>query len=77
MKSSSATAPQRTQQDEIQNSQEDDAASSSLKLPSREEQTRIEQVAYGIYVERGRIDGRALDDWLEVESIVWGDRDDA
>jgi Protein of unknown function (DUF2934) len=31
---------------------------------------RIAQKAYELYEERGRQDGRALDDWLEAETIV-------
>jgi hypothetical protein len=30
----------------------------------------ISEVAYRLYEERGRVDGHALDDWLEAETIV-------
>lgn len=30
----------------------------------------IEQTAYQIYVEKGKIEGRDLDNWLEAERIV-------
>ncbi|MER3423262.1 MAG: DUF2934 domain-containing protein [Nitrospiraceae bacterium] len=31
---------------------------------------RIARKAYELYEQRGRRDGRALDDWLEAEAIV-------
>jgi hypothetical protein len=33
-------------------------------------ETQIQELAYKLYEERGRIDGYALQDWLEAESIL-------
>jgi hypothetical protein len=30
----------------------------------------VARVAYGLYEQRGREDGHALDDWLKAETIV-------
>lgn len=31
---------------------------------------QIRELAYRLYEDRGRVDGRELDDWLEAESII-------
>jgi DUF2934 family protein len=33
---------------------------------------RIRRRAYGLYVQRGRVDGFALDDWLQAEAEILG-----
>ena len=32
--------------------------------------TQIQELAYKLYEERGRLDGNALQDWLEAETIL-------
>ena len=41
-----------------------------LSLPQIEE--RIRNRAYDLYLQRGRADGHALDDWLEAKAEVLG-----
>jgi hypothetical protein len=38
--------------------------------PAGSFQEKIERVAYGLYEQRGRIDGHDWEDWLEAERIV-------
>ncbi len=40
-------------------------------LPSNAEE-RIRRRAYELYEQRGRVDGLALDDWLQAESEIRG-----
>ena len=40
-------------------------------LPTEIEE-RIRQRAYDLYVQRGRVDGFALDDWLKAETEILG-----
>lgn len=46
----------------------------ALPLPSeiteRELQSRVRDLAYQLYVQRGYVDGHDLEDWLEAESII-------
>lgn len=42
-------------------------------MPDREQ--RIREVAYGYFVERGRVEGHDLDDWLKAESQMEQSRD--
>jgi hypothetical protein len=39
---------------------------------SSEIEERIRRCAYQLYVERGRVDGFALDDWLKAEEEILG-----
>jgi hypothetical protein len=40
--------------------------------PLNDTEEKIRLRAYQLYVERGRIDGQALDDWLQAEAEVLG-----
>jgi hypothetical protein len=42
----------------------------SGKIGNSEIEDRIRKRAYEIYEERGRTDGRAMDDWLEAKAEV-------
>ena len=46
----------------------------TLPLPSEitepELQSRIRELAYQLYVQRGYVDGHDLEDWLEAEFII-------
>lgn len=44
------------------------------KPPDDEVEERIRQRAYQLYEERGRLDGRAMEDWLIAEEEVLGSR---
>ena len=35
-------------------------------------ENKIRERAYQLYVQRGKVSGHALDDWLKSESEVWG-----
>jgi hypothetical protein len=44
-----------------------------ISVPAPEEGRRnnnIRELAYRLYEERGRLDGRDLEDWLEAEAIL-------
>jgi hypothetical protein len=41
-----------------------------LSITEPDLQTRIRDVAYQLYVQRGCVDGHDLEDWFEAESIV-------
>jgi hypothetical protein len=41
-----------------------------LTITEPDLQTRIRDLAYQLYVQRGCIDGHDLDDWFDAESIV-------
>lgn len=45
-----------------------DTQGQAPEMPDREQ--RIREVAYGCFVERGCVEGHALDDWLKAESQV-------
>jgi hypothetical protein len=46
-------------------------APSSVLEPKEEGRTsNIRELAYRLYEERGRLDGRDLEDWLEAEAIL-------
>jgi hypothetical protein len=38
--------------------------------PKRIDQHEVARVAYELYVQRGRTDGRDLDDWLKAEALL-------
>lgn len=43
--------------------------------PAQARQDRIAQRAYGLYEQRGRLDGLALEDWLQAERQLVGASD--
>jgi len=42
-----------------------------LAQPSPDLQQNIRELAYRLYEERGREDGRAEEDWIQAESIIF------
>lgn len=42
--------------------------------PSNDDEEKIRLRAYELYEQRGRIDGYALDDWLQAEGEILGKR---
>lgn len=42
--------------------------------PSNDDEEKIRLRAYELYEQRGRIDGHALDDWLQAEGEILGKR---
>ncbi len=51
------------------------ATATQTSVPTGELETKIRGRAYDIYEQRGRGDGRALEDWLRAESQVLGKKD--
>jgi hypothetical protein len=45
-------------------------APSSALEPEEGQRSNIRELAYRLYEERGRVDGRDLEDWLEAEAIL-------
>ena len=45
-------------------------APSPVLEPEEERRRNIRELAYRLYEERGRLDGRDLEDWLEAEAIL-------
>lgn len=45
-------------------------AASSEPEQAEERKSKIQELAFRLYEERGRVDGRDLDDWLEAEAIL-------
>jgi len=50
-----------------------ESRSENAKFPTGVEE-RIRQRAYELYLQRGRVDGFALDDWLQAEGEIVGTR---
>jgi Protein of unknown function (DUF2934) len=50
-----------------------ESRSENAKFPTGVEE-RIRQRAYELYLQRGRVDGFALDDWLSAEREIVGTR---
>jgi len=50
-----------------------ESRSENAKFPTGVEE-RIRQRAYELYLQRGRVDGFALDDWLQAEREIVGTR---
>jgi hypothetical protein len=44
---------------------------SNAKQVTASDPGEIAQVAYELYVQRGRVHGHDLEDWLRAEQIVW------
>jgi hypothetical protein len=42
----------------------------SVPEPEEGRRSNIRELAYRLYEERGRLDGRDLEDWLEAEAIL-------
>ena len=54
-------------------------AGSGVNQPQNAQESSIDpqevaRIAYGLYEQRGRADGQALDDWLKAEVIILEDR---
>src|SRR5258708_16395077 len=45
-------------------------APSSILDPEEGRRSNVRELAYRLYEERGRLDGRDLEDWLEAEAIL-------
>ena len=41
----------------------------------RSDEQKIRELAFHFYEERGRVEGKALDDWLKAESLIRGRQD--
>jgi hypothetical protein len=62
--------PSLQKQKEKQQGKETDASIAQSKALSSEDHTRVEELAYALYEQRGRKDGHDLEDWLNAEQRI-------
>lgn len=59
--------PSLQKEKEKQQDKEADASIAQSKALSSEDHTRVEELAYALYEQRGRKDGHDLEDWFNAE----------
>jgi DUF2934 family protein len=62
------------EEDKHKNKEAHASTDSQAKGMSEEDQTRVAELAYGLYEQRGRKDGHDLEDWFNAEQQVMTQR---
>ena len=62
--------PSLQKEKEEQQDKEADASIAQSKALSSEDHTRVEELAYALYEQRGRKDGHDLEDWFNAEQRI-------
>ena len=62
--------PSLQNEKEKQQDKESDASIAQSKALSSEDHTRVEELAYALYEQRGRNDGHDLEDWFNAEERI-------